>query len=70
MVDSMQDKRTKHVIETLQKQYKTDKYGRLHRSLFKHGIRTELYIGDGIEMYYQYFYKSVIRCKYWTMKIW
>jgi hypothetical protein len=60
MVDSMQDKRTKHVIETLQKQYKTEKYGRLHRSLFKHGIRTELYIGDGIEMYYPYFYKPVI----------
>ena len=60
MVDSVQDKRTKHVIETLQKQYKTEKYGRLHRSLFKHGIRTELYIGDGIEMYYPYFYKPVI----------
>ena len=54
MVDSVQDKRTKHVIETLEKQYKTEKYGKLHRSLFKHGIRTELYIGDGIEMYYPY----------------
>ena len=60
MVDSVQDKRTKHVIETLQKQYKTEKYGKLHRSLFKHGIRTEPYIGDGIEMYYPYFYKPVI----------
>ena len=57
-VDSVQDKRTKHVIETLEKQYKTEKYGKLHRTLFKHGIRTELYIGDGIEMYYPYFYNQ------------
>ena len=56
----MQDKRTKHVIETLQKRYKTERYEKLHRSLFKHGIRTELYIGDGIEMYYPYFYKPVL----------
>jgi len=60
MVDSVQDKRTRHVIETLQKQYKTEKYGKLHRTLFKHGIRTELYIGDGIEMYYPYVYKPVL----------
>ena len=60
MVDSVQDKRTKHVIETLEKQYKTEKYGKLHRTLFKHGIRTELYIGDGIEMYYPYVYKPVL----------
>ena len=36
------------------------KYGKLHRTLFKHGIRIELYIGDGIEMYYPYVYKPVL----------
>jgi hypothetical protein len=56
----MQDEKTKHVAETLEEQYKTEKYGKLHRALLKHGIRTELYVGEGIEMHYPYLYKPIL----------
>jgi hypothetical protein len=56
----MQDEKTKHVAETLEGQYKTEKYGNLHRALLKQGIRTDLYVGKGIEMYYPYAYKPIL----------
>jgi hypothetical protein len=56
----MQDEKTKDVAETLEGQYKTEKYGKLHRALLKHGIRTELYVGEGIEMHYPYVYKPIL----------
>ncbi|MGC9014516.1 MAG: hypothetical protein ACP5KW_09110 [Thermoproteota archaeon] len=56
----MQDDETKRVIETLERQYKTEKYGKLHRALKKHGIRTDLYVGLHIEMYYPNAYKPML----------
>ena len=51
MVDEMQDN-VKHVIEILRRPYETEKYGKLHRTLLKEGIETDLYIGFGIEIHY------------------
>jgi len=56
----MQDEETKRIIAALEKQYKTEKYGRLHRALKRHGIRTDLYIGSGIEMYYPNAHRPVL----------
>lgn len=47
-----EDERTKLVINTLKKQYETEKYGKLHRALLKEGIETALYIGMGVEMHH------------------
>jgi hypothetical protein len=56
----MQDEETKRVIAVLEKQYKTEKYGRLQRALRRQGVRTDLYIGLGIEMYYPSAYRPVL----------
>jgi len=53
MVDTMEkDEKVKQIVKALKRQYKTDKYGKLHRTLSKEGIETDLYIGMGIEMHY------------------
>jgi len=46
------DEKVKQIIKTLKRQYKTEKYGNLHKALLKEGIETDLYIGMGIEMHY------------------
>jgi len=53
MVDTMEnDRKVGQIIETLKRQYKTNKYGRLHRALLKEGVETDLYIGMGMEIHY------------------
>jgi hypothetical protein len=42
----------KEIEEQLLRQYREDKYGKLHRQLEEAGIPTDLYVGIGIEMYY------------------
>jgi len=56
----MQDEEIKRVIAALERQYKTEKYGRLHRALKKQGIRTDLCIGLNVEMYYPNAYRPVL----------
>ena len=42
----------KEVESSLIRQYRKDKYGKLHKLLEKAGVPTDLYVGIGMEMYY------------------
>lgn len=42
----------KEIEEQLLRQYEEDKYGKLHRAIEDAGVKTDLYVGIGIEMYY------------------
>lgn len=42
----------KEIEEQLLRQYREDKYGKLHRQLEEAGVPTDIYIGIGMEMYY------------------
>ena len=42
----------KDIESSLIRQYRKDKYGKLHGLLEKAGVPTDLYVGIGMEMYY------------------
>jgi|ERR1700730_11636681 len=42
----------KEIEKRLLRQYEEDKYGKLHRAIEEAGVKTDLYVGIGIEMYY------------------
>jgi len=46
------DEKVRQIVKALKRQYKKDKYGKLHRALSKQGIETAFYVGMGIEMHY------------------
>ena len=41
----------KEIEKRLLRQYEEDKYGKLHRAIEEAGVKTDLYVGIGIEMY-------------------
>ena len=42
----------KEIESSLIRQYRKEKYGKLHKLLEKAGVPTDLYVGIGMEMYY------------------
>jgi hypothetical protein len=42
----------KEIEKRLLRQYEEDKYGKLHGAIEDVGVKTDLYVGIGIEMYY------------------